>query len=279
VSPLDRRAAAEWLGNHHDRRFIAEAAAGAPESRYFAGRLKRQSGEPLKSQRSSPGNNCALPRGLIVGAQQNLLHSCADYITIKLIIFWLLRKVKLRQPSNKVFSMRKSATTIRTFRLQKGLSRATSKRRRACCAAISRASRTDTRCLRWTRCRRLPCRSSAITQFFADDSPGRQSNLQKLSDEELRFLTQIRRLLLEPERQRPQAAAGHGEEIRRHGNAISCLPESPTIRHLPRWKMGSTPWPPASRACSFARFQWLEVLRPHPLPGGSSARLPRDGLL
>ena len=28
-------------------------------------------------------------------------------------------------------------------------------------------------------------------RFFADDSPGRQSNLQKLSDEELRFLTQI----------------------------------------------------------------------------------------
>ena len=32
-----------------------------------------------------------------------------------------------------------------------------------------------------------------ITQFFADDSLGKQANLQKLSDEELRFLTQIRR--------------------------------------------------------------------------------------
>ena len=32
-----------------------------------------------------------------------------------------------------------------------------------------------------------------IAQFFADDSLGRQFNTQKLSDEELRFLTQIRR--------------------------------------------------------------------------------------
>jgi hypothetical protein len=32
-----------------------------------------------------------------------------------------------------------------------------------------------------------------IAQFFADDSLGHQFNTQKLSDEELRFLTQIRR--------------------------------------------------------------------------------------
>ena len=32
-----------------------------------------------------------------------------------------------------------------------------------------------------------------IAQFFADDSLGRQLNTQKLTDEELRFLTQIRR--------------------------------------------------------------------------------------
>ena len=32
-----------------------------------------------------------------------------------------------------------------------------------------------------------------IAQFFADDSLDRQLNTQKLSDEELRFLTQIRR--------------------------------------------------------------------------------------
>ena len=32
-----------------------------------------------------------------------------------------------------------------------------------------------------------------IAQFFADDSFGRQFNTQKLTDEELRFLTQIRR--------------------------------------------------------------------------------------
>ena len=32
-----------------------------------------------------------------------------------------------------------------------------------------------------------------ISQFFADDSLGRQLNTQKLSDEELRFLTQVRR--------------------------------------------------------------------------------------
>jgi transcriptional regulator with XRE-family HTH domain len=32
-----------------------------------------------------------------------------------------------------------------------------------------------------------------ITQFFVEDSLGKPTNLQKLSDEELRFLTQIRR--------------------------------------------------------------------------------------
>ena len=32
-----------------------------------------------------------------------------------------------------------------------------------------------------------------ISQFFVDDSLGRQLNTQKLSDEELRFLTQVRR--------------------------------------------------------------------------------------
>jgi hypothetical protein len=32
-----------------------------------------------------------------------------------------------------------------------------------------------------------------IAQFFADDSVGRQLNTQRLSDDELRFLTQIRR--------------------------------------------------------------------------------------
>jgi hypothetical protein len=32
-----------------------------------------------------------------------------------------------------------------------------------------------------------------IAQFFADDTMGRQFNLQRLSDEEMRFLTQIRR--------------------------------------------------------------------------------------
>jgi transcriptional regulator with XRE-family HTH domain len=32
-----------------------------------------------------------------------------------------------------------------------------------------------------------------ITVFFSEDPVGKQANLQKLSDEELRFLTQIRR--------------------------------------------------------------------------------------
>lgn len=32
-----------------------------------------------------------------------------------------------------------------------------------------------------------------ITRFFAEEPAARKSNLQKLSDEELRFLTQIRR--------------------------------------------------------------------------------------
>ena len=68
------------------------------------------------------------------------------------------------------------------------------KRRPACCAAISRAWRTATPCPRWTRCSKIAqSLDLPIAQFFADDSLGRQFNTQKLSDEELRFLTQIRR--------------------------------------------------------------------------------------
>jgi transcriptional regulator with XRE-family HTH domain len=69
--------------------------------------------------------------------------------------------------------MLKIGTSIRAFRLQKGLSQGDIEKK-----TLSKIARALD----------LP-----ITQFFADDSPGRQPNLQKLTDEELRFLTQIRR--------------------------------------------------------------------------------------
>ncbi len=88
----------------------------------------------------------------------------------------------------------KIGTTIRAHRLQKGLSQGDIEKGLACCAVIFRAWKTAIPCPRWTRCRRsLLALDLPIAQFFADDSFGHQFNTQKLNDEELRFLTQIRR--------------------------------------------------------------------------------------
>jgi len=87
----------------------------------------------------------------------------------------------------------KIGTTIRAHRLQKGLSQGDIEKKTGLLRCyLSRVENGHT-CPRWTRCRRLPWRSTCPFPVFTDDALGPQLNTQKLSDEELRFLTQIRR--------------------------------------------------------------------------------------
>ena len=53
-----------------------------------------------------------------------------------------------------------------------------------------------------------------LAQFFSDEAVSREMSTLRLSEEEIRFLTQIQRYRVAAERERSQAAAGDGEEVR-----------------------------------------------------------------
>ena len=90
--------------------------------------------------------------------------------------------------------MMKIGTTIRTYRLQKGLSQGDIEKKTGLLRCyISRVENGHTVPSLDTLSKIASALDLPITQFFAEESTGRQSNLQKLSDEELRFLSQIRR--------------------------------------------------------------------------------------
>jgi transcriptional regulator with XRE-family HTH domain len=88
----------------------------------------------------------------------------------------------------------KIGTTIRAFRLQKGLSQGDIEKKTGLLRCyLSRVENGHTVPSLDTLSKIALALDLSIAQFFADDSLGRQLNPQKLSDEELRFLTQIRR--------------------------------------------------------------------------------------
>jgi transcriptional regulator with XRE-family HTH domain len=90
--------------------------------------------------------------------------------------------------------MLKIGTTIRAFRLQKGLSQGDIEKKTGLLRCyLSRVENGHTVPSLDTLSKIARALDLPITQFFADDSLGKQPNLQKLSDEELRFLNQIRR--------------------------------------------------------------------------------------
>ena len=90
--------------------------------------------------------------------------------------------------------MIKIGTAIRAHRLQKGLSQGDIEKKTGLLRCyLSRVENGHTVPSLDTLSKIARALDLPITQFFADESPGRQTNLQKLSDEELRFLTQIRR--------------------------------------------------------------------------------------
>ena len=88
----------------------------------------------------------------------------------------------------------KIGTTIRAFRLQKGLSQGDIEKKTGLLRCyLSRVENGHTVPSLDTLSKIALALDLPIAQFFADDSLGRRLNTQKLSDEELRFLTQIRR--------------------------------------------------------------------------------------
>jgi len=88
----------------------------------------------------------------------------------------------------------KIGTTIRTYRLQKGLSQGDIEKKTGLLRCyLSRVENGHTVPSLDTLSKIASALDLPIAQFFADDTLGRQFNTQKLSDDELRFLTQIRR--------------------------------------------------------------------------------------
>jgi transcriptional regulator with XRE-family HTH domain len=91
----------------------------------------------------------------------------------------------------------KIGTTIRAYRLQKGLSQGDIEKKTGLLRCyLSRVENGHTVPSLDTLSKIAQALDLPIAQFFADDSLGKQFNTQKLTDEELRFLTQIRRYSL-----------------------------------------------------------------------------------
>jgi transcriptional regulator with XRE-family HTH domain len=88
----------------------------------------------------------------------------------------------------------KIGTTIRTQRLQRGLSQGDIEKKTGLLRCyLSRVENGHTVPSLDTLSKIAVALDMSIAQFFADESHSHQLNTQRLSDEELRFLTQIRR--------------------------------------------------------------------------------------
>ena len=98
------------------------------------------------------------------------------------------------QPSDRNAPTMKIGTTIRAHRLQKGLSQGDIEKKTGLLRCyLSRVENGHTVPSLDTLSKIALALDLPIAQFFADSSVGHTFNTQKLSDEELRFLTQIRR--------------------------------------------------------------------------------------
>jgi len=88
----------------------------------------------------------------------------------------------------------KIGTTIRAHRLQRGLSQGDIEKKTGLLRCyLSRVENGHTIPSLDTLSKIAMALDLPIAQFFADDSVNRQMHAQKISDDELRFLTQIRR--------------------------------------------------------------------------------------
>lgn len=90
--------------------------------------------------------------------------------------------------------MMQIGTTIRGYRLQKGLSQGDIEKRTGLLRCyLSRVENGHTVPSLDTLAKIASALDLPLAQFFAEDTLGRELNTHKLSDDELRFLTQIRR--------------------------------------------------------------------------------------
>jgi len=88
----------------------------------------------------------------------------------------------------------KIGTTIRGYRLQKGLSQGDVEKRTGLLRCyLSRVENGHTVPSLDTLSKIAQALDLPLAQFFAEDTLGREINAKKLTDDELRFLTQIRR--------------------------------------------------------------------------------------
>ena len=88
----------------------------------------------------------------------------------------------------------KIGTTIRAHRLERGLSQGDIEKKTGLLRCyLSRVENGHTVPSLDTLSKIAMALDLPIAQFFADDSVNRQVHAQKISDDELRFLTQIRR--------------------------------------------------------------------------------------
>ena len=88
----------------------------------------------------------------------------------------------------------KIGTTIRSYRLQKGLSQGDIEKRTGLLRCyLSRVENGHTVPSLDTLAKIASALELPLAQLFTEDGLGRQLQAQKLSDDELRFLTQIRR--------------------------------------------------------------------------------------
>jgi transcriptional regulator with XRE-family HTH domain len=95
---------------------------------------------------------------------------------------------------NRTNTVMKIGTTIRAHRLQRGLSQGDIEKKTGLLRCyLSRVENGHTVPSLDTLSKIAVALDLPISQFFADDSLSRQVNPQKLSDEEMRFLNQIRR--------------------------------------------------------------------------------------
>ncbi|HEY4049796.1 MAG TPA: helix-turn-helix transcriptional regulator [Acidobacteriaceae bacterium] len=104
------------------------------------------------------------------------------------LLLWSNESAKKGQLSMKI------GTTIRGYRLQKGLSQGDIEKRTGLLRCyLSRVENGHTVPSLDTLAKIAGALDLPLAQFFAEDSLGREMNTQKLTDDELRFLTQIRR--------------------------------------------------------------------------------------
>jgi transcriptional regulator with XRE-family HTH domain len=123
------------------------------------------------------------------------LHSSAAHVYYYAIAH-LIAATEVNSPWQRtgIHPAMKIGTTIRAYRLQKGLSQGDIEKKTGLLRCyLSRVENGHTVPSLDTLSKIALALDLPIAQFFADDSFGHQFNAQKLSDEELRFLAQIRR--------------------------------------------------------------------------------------